>query len=102
MPKYKVVDKIKDKGFPTSSKYYKTAHSEADHTEKSRNPKEYAAMKKVDTKLPKGELAGKNSRSGKIEVSKKVPAPYRADVANNHERPENKNIKRLEKNHKRK
>lgn len=89
---FKVVKKIPKKGFPTSSKFYQSAHRAADKIEKKRNPKEYQAMKKVDNKLAKNELAGKNFPSGKIEISAKVPKKYRSLVANNHERVENKKI----------
>jgi len=92
--KYKLVNKIKDKGFPTSSKDYKSSHEEADKSEKKKYPSGYSKMKKVDNKLSKGELSGKNSKSGKIEVSKSVPKKLRPEVAY-HEKVESKNIKRI-------
>ncbi len=95
----KIVKKLTDKGFPKSSKFYKEAHSEADNKERRRYPRAYANMKIVDKRLAKHELAGKNLKSGKIEISSKVPKKDRKDVAL-HERTENKAIKRME--HKRK
>lgn len=79
--KYKVVDKIKKKGYPTSSKHYKSAHEQADVAEKKKYPSGYEKMKSVDEKLKDDELAGKHSKSGKIEVSKKVPPKQRNEVA---------------------
>lgn len=99
--KPRMVKLIKRKGFPTSSKYYKEAHAEADNAEKKANSKEYKAMKKIDSKLSKHELVGKNLRSGIIEVSDKVPKKYRKGVAL-HEEKELQAIKRLEKLHGRK
>ncbi|CAB4133934.1 hypothetical protein UFOVP265_21 [uncultured Caudovirales phage] len=90
---YKVVKEIKRKGFPTSSKYYKSSHSEADIEEKKKYPKGYVKLKKIDAKIPKGELIGKNTKSGKIEVSKRAPKKLRKEIAY-HEKIESKNIKR--------
>lgn len=90
--KFKLVDEIKKKGFPTSSKKYPYAHRKADESEKKKYPKGYKEMKKVDNKLKVRELAGKNLKSGKIEVSKKVPRKFRKEVAF-HEMRENKEIK---------
>ena len=81
MPKYKVVGKIKKKGYPTASAHYKTAHERADKLEKKKYPKGYAIMKRVDDRLKKNELAGSHTRSGKIEVSRKVPLRERREVA---------------------
>jgi len=79
--KYETKDKISDKGYPQQSKKYPSAHEAADKEEKKRFPKGYKAMKKVDAKLPKHELAGKNLKSGKLEVSKRVPTHLRKEVA---------------------
>lgn len=78
---YTIKKKLNDKGYPTHAKDYPTAHEEASKAEKKKFPKGYKALKKMDYKLPKHELAGKNLRSGKVEVSKKVPANRRAEVA---------------------
>ena len=90
---YKVVKELKDKGFPTHAKKYHSAHEEADKKEKKKFGKNYESMKKIDSKLGKHELAGKNFRSGKIEVSSKVPKKYRKEVAY-HEEIENKILKK--------
>ena len=90
---FRVVEKIRDKGFPTSAKGYATAHEKADKVEKSTYPKGYQEMKKVDRALPKGQLAGKNTKSGKIEVSKKVPPKLRKEVAL-HEKVESHNLRK--------
>lgn len=92
--KYILKPRLSDKGFPQSSKFYKEAHQAADKAEKKAFPKDYEKMKKVDAKLPRHELAGKNFPSGKIEVSKKVPKQYRNEVAL-HEKVENRIAKSL-------
>jgi hypothetical protein len=91
--RYELRPRLKDKGFPTSSSRYKSAHEQADKAEKSAYPKGYQQLKKIDAKLPKHELAGKNTRSGKIEVSSKVPSKLRPEVAF-HEKTENKILRR--------
>lgn len=93
--KYTVKPSLKKSGFPTSSPHYQAAHRIADKAEKAKYPQGYEQMKKVDARLPKGELAGKNLKNGKIEVSEKVPAKFRAEVAL-HERTESINIARME------
>lgn len=92
--KYTSVDKILRKGYPTSAKVYKEAHAEADQAEKKKYPKGYAKMKTVDEKLKADELAGTHKRSGKVEVSKKVPGRLREEVAY-HEFKESQAEKRL-------
>ena len=89
--KYKLEKKIVKKGFPTTAKGYQTSHEKADKVEKKADPKAYKAMKKVDNKLGKNELAGKNLKSGKILISKKVPKKDRENVYL-HEKVENKNL----------
>ena len=93
--KYVLRPRLSDKGFPQSSKFYKEAHQAADKAEKKAFPIDYEKMKKVDAKIPKHELAGKNLPNGKLEVSKKVPKPYRNEVAL-HEKIENRKIHILE------
>jgi len=99
MAKVDILKKLSDHGYPKDSKNYRTAHSEADNAEKRAHPKAYQDMKRIDRSLGKHELAGKNTKSGKIEISKKVPVRDRADVAL-HERTEHKALMRLAKNHK--
>ena len=94
MKKYVVKPKLTDKGFPTHNSHYHSAHTKTDKMEKAKFPKGYEKMKRVDAKLPKNELAGKNLKSGKIEVSRKVPKQYRKEVAF-HERTESKLIKKM-------
>ena len=79
--KYKVVDKIKKKGYPTASKKYPEAHRAANQVEKKKYPQGYEEMKKIDAKLPNNEEAGTHTKSGKIKVSKKVPPKDRQEVA---------------------
>lgn len=100
MAKSTIKTKLVNRGYPTDSKNYREAHAEADNAERKRYPKAYKDMKRVDSKLSRNELSGKNTRSGKIEISKKVPKRDRADVAL-HERTEHKALKRLAKDHKR-
>jgi hypothetical protein len=88
--------KLTDKGFPEhpNKKAYLSAHEQADKAEKKKfGEKNYVAMQKVDSKLPRNELSGKNTRSGKIEVSRKVPPKYRSEVAY-HEKVENKILRK--------
>ncbi len=99
MTLYKLKKKIARKGFPTSNKNYKEAHEEASNAEKKKYPSGYKKLKKLDKEVPEGELIGKNTKSGKIEVSKKVPEKERNEVAF-HEKYESKAIKRLTKDKK--
>lgn len=79
---YKLVPKIKRKGYPTSSKKYKQAHKLADKAElKKYGKKKWDAVERIAERLPAGELAGKHTKRGKIIVSKKVPKKYRGQVA---------------------
>lgn len=94
MAKYKVVKSIKRTGFPESSKFYNSAHSEASDAEKKKYPKGYAKLKKIDAKTKEGSMIGHNSKSGKVSVAKSVPKSLRPEVAF-HERYESKAIKRL-------
>lgn len=94
--KYKVVKELRSKGWPTANKHYKEAHEIADKTEKNKYGKSYEYMKKVDAKLKRGELAGKNTKTGKIEVSAKVPKKYRNEVAL-HEKKEYEVLKKIDK-----
>lgn len=92
---YHVKDRIKDKGYPTNQgRKYQSAHEAANKAEKDRFPKGFKELKNIDISLgKKHELAGKNTKSGKIEVSKKVPAKLRPEVAMN-EKTESKILKR--------
>lgn len=86
---YHLAKKLTDSGFPTHDPNYHSAHRKADELEKAEfGKKPYNEMKKIDRKLPANELAGKNLKSGKLEVSKKIPAKYREEVAF-HEKVEN-------------
>lgn len=97
MPKYKVIKELKSKGWPTANKKYHEAHEIANKVEKKDyGSKAFKYMEKVDDRLKRGELAGKNTKTGKIEVSQKVPKKYRPEVAK-HESTEYKALKRLTK-----
>lgn len=88
--KYELKDKLTTKGFPYQEPGYRTAHEEASKAEKKKfGKKSYNKLKKMDEEFPVGELIGKNLKSGKIEVSRKVPKPLRQEVAY-HETVENK------------
>jgi hypothetical protein len=89
---------IPDKGFPTSEgKIYQRAHEAANKAEKKKYPKGFQQLKKLDQELGhKHELAGKNTKTGKIEVSKKVPPKLRAEVKY-HEKVESKELKKRRK-----
>jgi hypothetical protein len=99
MTKPIIVKKLSDRGYPYHSKYYKTAHSEADKSEKNKFPRGYKKLKKMEKKLDKHELMGTNKKSGKIEVEKKFKK-YSKEIGY-HEAQEHKNLKRLEKTHRR-
>jgi hypothetical protein len=93
-PHWQTISKLTDKGFPLNTRGYKEAHREANKAEKKKfGKKAFNEMKKVDSKLHSHELAGKNSKTGKIEVSKKVPSKYRKEVAY-HEEVENKILRK--------
>lgn len=89
---YHLVKSIKNHGYPTSDSHYKVAHQVANQAEKSKYPSGYQKMKSVDEELPDKELAGKNLKSGKVEVSAKVPSKLRKEVAY-HEHKESKRLK---------
>lgn len=81
-PHYRLVSSLNDSGFPTHSRDYDSAHRKANKAEKEQfGTRSFKAMEKVDSRLKKHELAGKNLKSGKIEVSEKVPKKLRAEVA---------------------
>lgn len=89
-----ILSKLTDRGFPTHSKRYDYAHKEANKAEKKKYPKGYEDLKQLDRGLSdKHELIGKNTKAGKIEVSKKVPKKYRDEVAY-HEKVENKILRK--------
>ena len=91
---YHLTNKLTDKGFPTHEKNYKTAHAKANYAEKQNfGDKNFKRLGKIERSIKKHELLGKNTKSGKIEVSKKVPTKYREEVAY-HEKIENKNLKK--------
>lgn len=90
----KLVSSLSDKGFPKNDSRYPSAHEKADKAEKKRfGAKSYNELKKIDEKLQPHELAGKNLKSGKIEVSKKIPSKYRKEIAY-HEKIENRNLRK--------
>lgn len=89
--KYELKDRIPDKGFPTSSKRYPESHEKADKEEKKKYPNGYNSLKSLVKKTPHGELLGKSTRTGRVEVSDKVPRKLREEVAF-HEKTENKDL----------
>jgi hypothetical protein len=93
--KPKIMDKLSDHGYPTHSKYYQNAHKAADIAEKKKFPRGYEKLKKIEHKLNKHELMGKNTKEGKIEVEKRFKK-YKSEIAF-HEEQEHKNIKKLQK-----
>lgn len=93
---FKVVKKISRKGYPENTKKYPEAHSEASAQEKKKFPKGYQKLKKLDKKIPQGEMIGGHTRSGKVTISKKVPKAQRKEVVY-HEHKELIDEKRLQK-----
>lgn len=98
---YKIVPKIKRKGWPTNSKKWKKAHNTANSAERKANPKLFKAIQKRIATMPSNELAGTHTKSGKIKVSrkflKKFPKKMRKRVAESigkiHEPTEHKHMK---------
>ena len=91
---FKQVSKLTDSGFPTHSGQYREAHREANRAEKKKfGEKSFDALEKIAKKAGSHELIGKNTKSGKIEVEKKVPKALREEVAF-HEKIENKILRR--------
>lgn len=91
---FAIRSKISDKGYPTSSPKYQSAHQEATKKEKERFPrKDFKKLEHMDRTVPKGELLGKNSKDGQITVSKRVPKALRKEVAY-HEKMESEALKR--------
>lgn len=90
----KMASKLSDKGFPTHARKYKEAHKDANRAEKKAfGEKSFRELEKIDSRLGKHELIGKNLKSGKIEISKKVPEKLRKEVAY-HEKVENKILRK--------
>ena len=91
---FQVKSTLDDKGFPTHSKRYLSAHHEANKEEEKKfGKKAFKKLEEIDRKVGKHELVGKNLKSGKIEVSKKVPKPLRKEVAF-HEKVENRKLRK--------
>ena len=91
---YKIVPKIKRKGWPTSSKKWKKAHSEANKYERKRFGKRaFKAVQKIVESMPQDELLGTHTKTGKIRISKRVPKKYRPQIAA-HERFEHRIMKK--------
>lgn len=93
---YKLVARLSDRGFPRADPRYDYAHRKADEAEKKAHPKGYQALKKIDAKLGRHELAGKNNKAGEITISRKIPVRYRTEVAE-HELAENKLLRHKKK-----
>lgn len=89
-----IVKIIRKNKYPTSSKDYPEAHSEANNAEKKKYPKGYIKLKKIDKKVKPNELIGTHTKTGKIKISKKVPKKLRKEVIY-HEKQELKAQKRL-------
>jgi len=79
---WRTVKKIVKKGWPTSSKHYPYAHKVANKLEKKHvGAKKYHAFNKWIAKhIPKGQLAGKTTRNGRVEVASIVPKKYRWEL----------------------
>jgi len=76
------VKKIVKKGWPTSSKHYPYAHRVSSKLEKKHvGSKKYKAFNKWIAKhIPKGQLAGKTTRSGRVEEVSAVPKRFRWEL----------------------
>jgi len=99
-PHFKVVSHLSDKGFPTKLKEYHYAHEKANKAEEKKfGKKSFNELEKFVRGANKDELIGKNSKTGKIEVEKKVPKKLRKEVAY-HEKVENKILREKRSNKK--
>lgn len=93
-PHFVLERKLNDKGFPTHSSKYQEAHRKANEAEEKKyGKKSFKVLERLDKKVSKHELIGKNLKRGKLEVSKKVPKRYREEVAY-HEEIENENLRK--------
>lgn len=93
MAKVKIVKKLYEKGYPTSSKYYRSAHEEADKAEKKKFSKGYKKIEK--THFKRGELAATHDKKGNIKVEKRFEK-FKNELVF-HERRELKNDNRMRK-----
>lgn len=80
--KTKIVPKILDKGYPTNNRCYRQAHQQANKLEKEKYGKQrFDKLNRIiNTNLPKGELAGKHTPTGIIQLSNKIPSKYRNQI----------------------
>jgi hypothetical protein len=93
MSKIKMVNKIKETGFPTSSKNYLSAHEQANKAEKKKFPKGYEVLKKEVRKVAKKhDPLATNTKTGEIKVEKKYKK-YKNELTF-HEKTENKILRK--------
>ncbi len=80
--KAKIVKHISNKGYPINNKCYPRAHKQANKAEKEKYGKRrFNKLNAIINKtLPKGELAGKHTQSGIIQLSNKIPLKYRNQI----------------------
>lgn len=89
---------IPRRGYPTNHPKYREAHQHANKEEKKEYGEEkYEALKEsIDKKIPKGELAGSNTPTGRIIVHEKLNKDEKAQVAyhemREYERMQNKKV----------
>ena len=81
-PIIKLIDKISSKSYPRTSKCYTHAHQRANRAEiKKYGKQRFDKLNKlIKTLIPKGELAGKHTKSGIIQLSTKIPKRYRNQI----------------------
>lgn len=78
---YKIVKRIIRKGWPTTSKAWRKSHHEANKKEKARfGKKAFAKVQRIIDKMPKNELLGSHTKTGKIRISSRVPEENRAQI----------------------
>ncbi len=93
-PHFKRTKKLTDSGFPTHSSGYPNAHREANKAEKKKfGKKAFNALEHYVKGAKNHELIGKNTKSGKIEVEKKIPRRFKDEIAF-HEKVENKILRK--------
>ena len=79
---FEVVKNIYDGHFPRTSRKYPRSHRRSSGLEKRRfGAKAFKNLTRIiQRKIPKGQLAGTNTKRGKLEVNKRIPPKFRPEV----------------------
>lgn len=76
---WEIIGRISDHDYPRNSKKYPRAHRKASQLEKLKfgAPQFKALNTFINKHIPRGELAGDNTKSGRIWVSGRIPVKFR-------------------------